>query len=202
VLRDRPGWPGVGLSAILGLAGRAAYLDAVRQQTRALLRRELTTLMISLRSMTEEEFQAFLAQSVPEYASEKVKAGNWTPEEAWERSRKDHATLLPEGLASPRQHLYTIEFGGRPVGRLWLSVDPQTAGGAGFIYDLFVAEAFRRQGIAAEAMRLLEKEALGLGVSGLSLHVFGYNLAARALYQKLGYEITNINMSKALSFKA
>ena len=50
-------------------------------------------------------------------------------------------------------------------------------------------------------MRLLEKEALGLGVSGLSLHVFGYNLAARALYQKLGFEITNINMSKALSFK-
>jgi len=155
--------------------------------------------MISLRAMTEEEFQAFLAQSVPEYASEKVKAGNWTPEEAMERSRKDHATLLPEGLTSPNQHLYTIELGSRPVGRLWLSVDPQTAGGAGFIYDLFVAEPFRRQGIAAEAMHLLEREALSLGVRSLALHVFGYNLAARALYRKLGYEITNINMSKAIS---
>ena len=155
--------------------------------------------MISLRAMTEEEFQAFLAQSVPEYASEKVRAGNWTPEEALGRSRKDHATLLPEGLASTHQRLYTIELEGRPVGRLWLSVDPQTAGGAGFIYDLFVAEPFRRQGIAVEAMRLLEKEALGFGVGSLALHVFGYNVAARGLYQKLGYEITNINMSKALS---
>jgi len=155
--------------------------------------------MVSLRVMTEEEFQAFLAQSVPEYASEKVKAGNWTPEEALERSRKDHATLLPEGLASPNQHLYSIELDGRPVGRLWVSVDPRAAGGAGFIYDLFVDEAFRRQGIAAEAMQLLEKEALSLGVNSLALHVFGYNSAARALYQKLGYEITNINMSKALS---
>jgi len=155
--------------------------------------------MISLRAMTEEEFQAFLARSVPEFASEKVRAGNWTPEEALDKSRKAHATLLPEGLASPTQHLYTIEFGGRPVGRLWLSVDPQTAGGAGFIYDLFVLESFRRQGIAAEAMRLLEVEALGLGVSSLALHVFGYNLAARALYQKLGYDITNINMSKAVT---
>lgn len=155
--------------------------------------------MISLRAMTEEEFQAFLALSVPEYASEKVKAGNWTPEEALERSRKDHATLLPEGLASPHQHLYTIELGGRSVGRLWLSVDPQAAGGAGFIYDLFVTEPLRRQGIATEAMRLLEKEALDLGVSSLALHVFGYNLAARALYQSLGYEITNINMSKVIT---
>jgi RimJ/RimL family protein N-acetyltransferase len=155
--------------------------------------------MITLRAMTEEEFVAFLDQSVPEYASEKVKAGNWTPEEALERSREDHAKLLPEGLASPNQHLYTIEFEGSPVGRVWLSVDRQTAGGAGFIYDLLVAEPFRRQGIAVEAMRLLETEALDLGVNSLALHVFGYNLAARALYEKLGYEITNINMSKKLS---
>jgi hypothetical protein len=48
--------------------------------------------------MTEEEFQAFLAESVPEYAAEKVKAGNWTPEEALEKSRKEHTRLLPEGL--------------------------------------------------------------------------------------------------------
>jgi ribosomal protein S18 acetylase RimI-like enzyme len=149
--------------------------------------------------MTEAEFQAFLADSVPEYASEKVRAGNWTPEEAMERSRKDHATLLPDGLASPNQHLYTIELAGSPVGRLWLCVDPQSAGGAGFIYDLRVDEPFRRQGIAAEAMRLLEKEGRSLGVRSLALHVFGYNRAARALYEKLGYEITNINMSKSLA---
>jgi hypothetical protein len=55
---------------------------------------------LSLRGMTEEEFQAFLAESVPEYAAEKVKAGNWTPEEALEKSRNEHTRLLPEGLAS------------------------------------------------------------------------------------------------------
>ena len=120
--------------------------------------------MIALRAMTEEEFRVFLAQSVPEYAAEKVKAGNWTPEEALDRSRDDHAKLLPEGLTSPNQYLYTIELEGSPVGRLWLSVDPQTAGGGGFIYDLLVAEPFRRQGIAAEAMHLLERDALRLGV--------------------------------------
>jgi len=155
--------------------------------------------MVSLRAMTEGEFQAFLSESIPEYAAEKVKAGNWDSEGALERSREEHTKLLPEGLTSRHQHLYVVELDGNPVGRLWLSVDADVAGGAGFVYDLFVAEPFRRRGIAEQAMRLLENEALRLGLKSLALHVFGYNLAARALYQKLGYEITNINMSKALT---
>jgi GNAT superfamily N-acetyltransferase len=149
--------------------------------------------------MTEAEFHRFLAVSVPEFASEKVKAGNWTPEEALEKSRKTHEDLLPRGLESPNQYLYTIQDGAAQVGRIWLSVDPETAGGAGFIYDLFVAEPYRRKGIAEQAMLRLEKEALRLGVGSLALQVFGYNTVARSLYEKLGYETTNINMLKVLT---
>ena len=36
------------------------------------------------------------------------------------------------------------------------------------------------------------------GLETLALHVFGHNPGARALYEKLGYEITNINMAKHL----
>jgi ribosomal protein S18 acetylase RimI-like enzyme len=68
-----------------------------------------------------------------------------------------------------------------------------------FIYDLFVAEPYRRKGIAEQAMLQLEKEDLRLGVGSLALHVFGYNTAARSLYERLGYETTNINMRKALN---
>ena len=154
--------------------------------------------MVSLRPMTEEEFQAFLDRSIPAYAADKVRAGNWTPEEAEKKSQEQHARLLPDGLDSDHQHLYTIELDGKPAGNLWLSSDPRLAGSVGFICDLYVAEEYRRQGIATEAMRLLEAEATRLGLSGLFLHVFGYNLAARALYEKLGYEITNLNMAKSL----
>jgi ribosomal protein S18 acetylase RimI-like enzyme len=149
--------------------------------------------------MTQVEFKAFLNVIVPEYASEKVKAGNWSAEEALEKSRKAHSDLLPQGLDSPKQHLYTIEDGLIQVGHLWLSVDPQTFGGAGYIHDLFVAVPYRRKGIAEKAMRLLENEARRLGVSSLALHVFGYNTAARSLYEKLGYQITNVNMLKDLN---
>jgi RimJ/RimL family protein N-acetyltransferase len=149
--------------------------------------------------MTEQEFQTFLAESIETYAAEKVKAGNWTADEALQRSRDTHDDLLPQGLASPGHRLYTIEVDDEPVGRLWLSTDPKLGPGVGFIYDLFVSEPFRRRGIATQAMRLLEQEALRLGLKSLSLHVFGYNSAARSLYEGLGYETTNINMSKPLS---
>ena len=144
--------------------------------------------------MTEEEFQTFLAGGISTYAEEKVKAGNWPAEEALQRSKEAHDRLLPTGLTSPNQHLYSIEVEGKPVGHLWLSTDPQLGAGAGFIYDLFVAEAFRRQGIAKHAMRLLEQEALRLGLKSLALHVFAHNVQARSLYEQLGYEVTNINM--------
>jgi ribosomal protein S18 acetylase RimI-like enzyme len=149
--------------------------------------------------MTEREFQAFLERNIPTYAADKVRAGNWTPEEAERKSREEHDRLLPGGLDSPHQHLYTIDLDGEPAGDLWLSSDPRLAAGAGFICDLYVAEGYRRQGVASEAMRLLEGEAARLGLDGLSLHVFGDNLAARALYEKLGYEVTNLNMAKSMT---
>jgi len=155
--------------------------------------------MITVRKMDDMEFAAFLERSIPEYASEKVRAGNWTPDEAAKRSRQEHAKLLPDGLATPDHYLYTIVLDGKPVGDIWLAVEPRPEGARGFIYDVFIAEPFRRRGIAGQALRLLEGEAARLSVRTLGLHVFGYNTAARALYEMLGYEITNINMAKALA---
>lgn len=152
--------------------------------------------MVTLRPMNELEFQTFLSDSITTYADDKVRAGNWKPSEAMKKSRDDHQKLLPLGLATPNHYLFTIEFNHKSSGRIWLSSDPSTAGGAGFIYDLYIEENSRGQGIATQALRLLEKEASGLGLNKLSLHVFGFNTPAIALYNKLGYEVTNLNMSK------
>ena len=47
-------------------------------------------------------------------------------------------------------------------------------------------------------MLALEEEARRFGLTALALHVFGHNTAARALYEGIGYQITNINMRKDL----
>jgi len=44
----------------------------------------------------------------------------------------------------------------------------------------------------------LETLVRGMGMSAISLHVFGHNTAARALYGKLGFETTNVLMTKRI----
>jgi len=51
-------------------------------------------------------------------------------------------------------------------------------------------------------MQALEERVRHLGLSTISLHVFGHNHAARALYEKLGYVTTNVMMSKTLTLPA
>ena len=83
------------------------------------------------------------------------------------------------------------------VGMLWFAVE-ETRPTAAFIYDFSVGETYRGKGYGREALLALENRAKALGVRSISLHVFGHNRIARALNEKLGYETTNINMTKRL----
>ena len=154
--------------------------------------------MTSLDAMTETEFTGFVQRIIPDYARGKVSAGNWAVEESLQKSKEAINSLLPQGLSTPDNYLFTIKHDGEAVGHLWLAIQHRADGRFGYIYDVYIAEPFQRRGIATNAMRLLEDEASRLGFSSLSLHVFGHNTAARALYEKLGYQITNLNMSKTL----
>lgn len=156
--------------------------------------------MIQLDVMTPDEFSAFLERNIREYAAEKVKAGNWLASEAEAKSRSEHETLLPGGLSTPDNHLYSIRQGpGAPqAGTVWLAVERNGSRADGFVYDLFVFEGFRRRGVARGAMLALENRARELGLQRLGLHVFAHNRAARALYDSLGFEATNLVLTKKL----
>lgn len=66
------------------------------------------------------------------------------------------------------------------------------------MYDFLVYEPYRRCGYGWQALQALEQNVRALGLDTIGLHVFGHNHAARALYEKAGYEVTNINMAKKL----
>ena len=152
--------------------------------------------MTSLTAMSEAAFGRFLERIVPEYASEKVAAGNWPLEGSLERSKAEFEKDLPDGLRTPKNFLYTINHDGEDVGVIWLAGSEEQP--KGFIYELYVDETQRGQGIAYAAMRLLETEAVRHGFTSLGLHVFGHNRIAQRLYEKLGFAVTNINMMKTL----
>jgi ribosomal protein S18 acetylase RimI-like enzyme len=147
--------------------------------------------------MTQPEYEAFLERTIPEYAADHVRAGNWTEAESLERSRKEFEDLLPLGLNTEDNFLYTLYDGEQAIGLIWMKVKRQTSI-SGFIYDVFIEEKFRGKGYGKSLMLLLEEKAREMGLSSLELHVFGSNHVARKLYETIGYETTNVLMSKQL----
>ncbi|MNT65069.1 putative N-acetyltransferase YycN [compost metagenome] len=67
-----------------------------------------------------------------------------------------------------------------------------------FIYDFYIFEPYQRNGYGTEALAALDEEARKMNVTRIGLHVFGDNDRAFKLYQKMGYLITDITMSKKL----
>jgi len=156
--------------------------------------------MIRLTPMTPPEFDAFWERAIPEYAEEKVRAGNWLADGALEQAFGAFRELLPNGLATPGNHLFSIELSatGQTAGLIWLAEERSGAPPTGAIFELYVEEGFRRRGIARQAMLAIEPIARQFGLQSLRLHVFGHNAPARALYESLGYGVTNVNMAKPL----
>ena len=154
--------------------------------------------MTKLIPMTQTEFDAFLEHVIPEYAADNVKAGYWGEEEALEKSRSEFARLLPQGLQSENHYLYSVYDGDQAVGIIWMRANFDRPTKSGFIFELWIEEGFRGKGYGKQAMLLIEEKALEMGLKSLGLHVFAYNDVARSLYEKLGYEVSSLNMTKGL----
>lgn len=153
-----------------------------------------------LRPISEPEFLAWQAEAIPVLAAEKVASGQWPEAEALDRSRTEFDSLLPQGRDTANHYHFTIQddAGGR-VGTLWFASAQRGKARIAYVYDVSVVTEPRRQGHAVRALRALEEEVRRMGLAGIALHVFGPNSAARALYAKLGYTPTNINMYKPLA---
>ena len=156
--------------------------------------------MVALIPMTEADYQVFLEQSIKDYAQDHVRNGRWSEEEALQQSRQEFQKYLPQGVQTPDNYLYMIveEQTEQRVGILWFAMHTRAGKRQAFIYDVVIFEQFRRRGYATQAFHLLEERARELGATSIGLHVFGHNVAAREMYEKLGYVATNIQMVKTL----
>jgi RimJ/RimL family protein N-acetyltransferase len=156
--------------------------------------------MIELSPMTEPEFRAYLEGMLEDYAQEHVAVGNWSAEEAQQRAEAQVRQILPNGLATPDNYFFTIKDAaqGAPVGILWFAARCQGGKPGAFVYDIRIYDEFRQRGYGTQALRALEEKGRALGLASVSLHVFGHNHPARAMYAKLGYVETDVMMGKVL----
>ena len=151
--------------------------------------------MIKLEPIQREDFERFLESEIRGYADDHVRNGNWPVEGALERSRKEFETLLPNGIHSKDQYLWSIVDKENKIGMLWVQIKDQKA----FIYDFVIDEALRGKGYGKQALTAMDEKLKSLKVESVELHVFGDNITAQELYKKMGYQITGIHMKKKLT---
>ncbi|WP_410770593.1 GNAT family N-acetyltransferase [Fontibacillus sp. BL9] len=156
--------------------------------------------MVELRAMDDSEFKEYRARTVHDYAVEKTVAGTWSEEEANALSEQAISQLLPEGLATKDAFLYTVldAAEGVPIGNLWVQYSESKKGREAFIFDIVIHEPYQGKGFGKQTLQALDEEARKQGTVSIGLHVFGHNRRAYGLYQKMGYETTDMVMRKKL----
>lgn len=181
------------LAAVLGYTERSRNMLKTLRRTAPALPTGVTG-----RRMTEQEFAEWAATAVETYAQSWVERG--VPEEqARRKSETDHATNLPEGLATRGMHFHVLVHDGAVVGHVWVARREVPDGDdLGYVFDVEVREEHRGHGYGRALMHLAEDITLDAGCGLLGLHVFASNTPALRLYGSLGYEVTQYNLAKAL----
>ncbi|MFC4560135.1 GNAT family N-acetyltransferase [Virgibacillus kekensis] len=151
---------------------------------------------IELKPMSEEKFNQYYKKLTEEYAADHAKAGNWSEDEAVDKARKQIEKLLPEGVKTKENYLYSVCDGDDPLGVLWLNVRPTPQGNHAYIYDIRLDDDQQGKGYGKATMQKLDEYAKEHEISRIALHVFAHNERAIKLYTKTGYEMTDHLMAK------
>jgi ribosomal protein S18 acetylase RimI-like enzyme len=155
---------------------------------------------IRLRPLRSDEHDAFVQTARVEYAADIAANSGRAPEEARAKAEADIAALLPDGAATPGQHLEMIVDAetGEAVGRLWFAERGEPGERHVYLYAIEIDEGHRGRGVGREAMLAFEDEVRTLGYDLVKLNVFGGNARARRLYDSLGYTEVAVEMTKRL----
>lgn len=150
--------------------------------------------------MRPDAYERWVQRAIIGYAGDKVRVGAWPADDAEERSAREFATLLPQGLETPGHFLReVVTTDGAAVGVLWFGPVRDDVPGLAFIWDIEIDEAARGRGYGRAAMLALEPLARSLGFTSIALHVFGDNEVARNLYRSVGYAESDVSMRKSIA---
>lgn len=156
--------------------------------------------MITFRSPSRHEFQAFVDYFIPDYAAEIVSNYLLSEEDALAQARRELEASFPDGEKSAGQILLCIVLNDAEkenhIGYLWYKPDPQLH--SAFINDFYLFPAFRGKGFGSAAMKQLELRLVEEGSKQIKLRVAAGNPQARRVYENNGFNVTGINMNKVL----
>lgn len=153
--------------------------------------------MVYLQKMTVNEFSSFKQQEIQSYAKEKQQTEHISLPKAINLAEDTFQSLLPNGIDTEENYLYTVQDENKTKGHIWLATyqeNPEIA----FIYDVLIYPPFQNQGLGTKTIVLAEQKMKKHGYKFLQLHVFGSNKRAIHVYKKLGLKAADIVMQKEI----
>lgn len=154
---------------------------------------------MKMRVLEPSEFAAWRNLSIKNY-SEGMAINNGLPVSAvLEEATKQFDRSFPQGYPAADNEVYQlVDDHNKQLGYLWLGINGPSFRRRVFIFDIFVEESERKKGYGEFMLGWLEQKTKELGHHEISLHAFNYNRPAISLYEKFGYQVTNVYMTKKL----
>ncbi|MBK8049573.1 MAG: GNAT family N-acetyltransferase [Anaerolineales bacterium] len=156
--------------------------------------------MIRLQALEPSEFDEYKHYLVEDYAMEIMLNFDVPLDEARITSATEIDAMLHDERPTKRQNVYKIvradDAQGSRIGNLWLEVN--TSRGRCVVQDIYLEGGFRGQGLGRQTLDLVDNLMREQGIQRIRLHVAANNAAARALYEKQGYEVVRLTMQKVL----
>lgn len=153
---------------------------------------------VHLIPVSAQRFPAWLERSRSEYESDLVATGE-SPQEARRRASESLDASFPAAIPTTDNAVFdVVDDTGAIVGYLWVGRDSSEDSHSWWVWDVVVDDGQRGKGIGRATMKLAENYARSQGAHTLGLSVFGFNHAARGLYESMGYETVTTKMRKAI----
>ncbi len=118
---------------------------------------------------------------------------------------REVADLLADQIRRPGHHVFLASIRERDVGYVWCEVqdiDPTALTHRVrrlFVHHVAVAESARRRGVGGALLDEVDGLARERGIDRVDLSAWSFNEPARRLFEKRGYAVFSVNLSKTLS---
>lgn len=152
--------------------------------------------------LPSERFPDWREQSIEGYAADLIETGQ-SAEDAHRHAAQSMVEEFPENAPTPHNAVFDVvdiddNDAGVRVGYLWVGRDNSDDERSWWVWDIVIEPEFRGTGFGRATMQLAEEYARSQGATTMGLSVFGFNHAAKGLYESLGYEVTTVKMRKSL----
>lgn len=144
---------------------------------------------ICLERMSKEEYLDFYKTSFESHVEELIREEALSREVAESESHNELQGMLPDGLDTADNFLYSIKLEGDTVGYIWFLTEMNEAVKQAFICDFLIYEKYRGNGYGHAVLSKMEELAQDYLCQESVLFVEEENIKARKLYEKSGYQI-------------